>query len=238
MLRGIVFDMDGVIIDSHPAHRQAWQSFLCMFGKQVSDADLDYILEGRKRQDILRHFLGELSEHEVREYGKKKDELFQKMCDDVLPIGGVLEFLQELDQLGIPAAVATSASERRTCLTLSKLRLARYFQVVITGDHVLEGKPNPSIYKLAAQQLELPAGTLLALEDAPGGVEAAIAAGLRCVGVASNGKASALVDAGAEHVIPDFVGLSLARLEQTLNSSSPSPRNGRSHCSPSPLVSS
>ena len=65
MLRGIVFDMDGVIIDSHPTHRKAWQEFLGTLGRTVSEDDLDFILEGRKRQDILRHFLGELSNVEL-----------------------------------------------------------------------------------------------------------------------------------------------------------------------------
>jgi beta-phosphoglucomutase len=220
MLHGIVFDMDGVIIDSHPAHRQAWQQFLCMFGKQVSETDLDFILEGRKRRDILRHFLGDISEAELQHYGKKKDELFQKLCEEVLPISGVIEFLQELNELGIPAAVATSASQRRTCMTLERLNVARYFRFVVTGDDVAEGKPNPAIYQLAVQRLNLPAEDLLAIEDAPRGVEAALSARMRCVGIASGTKAHALHQAGAEHVIPNFLGLSLARLQQMLNAAS------------------
>jgi len=233
MLRGIVFDMDGVVINSHPAHRQAWQEFLGMFGKQVSEADLDFILEGRKRQDILRHFLGDVSERELREYGEKKDELFQRISDEVLPISGVVELLQELAQLGIPAAMATSASERRTRLMLNRLDLTHYFRAVVTGDEVAEGKPNPAIYKLAAQRLQLPVEDLLALEDAPRGVEAAISAGMRCVGVASRTKADSLRQAGAEYVIPDFVGVSLDLLENLLNARVVLPTNGQRGHDPS-----
>ena len=73
MLQAIIFDMDGVLIDSHPIHRQAWQRFLLTLDQQVSDAGLDFILEGRKREDILRHFLGDdLSEVQISEYGKRK----------------------------------------------------------------------------------------------------------------------------------------------------------------------
>jgi HAD superfamily hydrolase (TIGR01509 family) len=229
--------MDGVIINSHPAHRRAWQEFLRMFGKHVSEGDLDFILEGRKRQDILRHFLGNISERELLEYGRKKDELFQKISEEVLPISGIVEFLQELHQLEIPAAVATSASNRRTSLTLKRLNLARHFRVVVTGDDVAEGKPNPDIYKLAAQRLQLPAEDLLALEDAPGGVAAAISAKMRCIGVASDSKAHALREAGAQHVIPDFVEFSFSRLQQILSAPTLLPGNGRPHHDPSSLVS-
>jgi beta-phosphoglucomutase-like phosphatase (HAD superfamily) len=116
----------------------------------------------------------------------------------------------------MPAGVATSASEHRTRFTLDRLDLARYFQVVVTGDDVAEGKPNPAIYQTAARLLSLPPEDLLALEDAPRGVEAAISAGMRCVGVASDSKSEALRQAGAEHVIFDFVGLSIRSLEQAL----------------------
>jgi beta-phosphoglucomutase len=216
MLRGMVFDMDGVIINSHPAHRKAWQEFLGTLGRSVSEADLDFILEGRKRQDILRHFLGEMSNLELQEYGKRKNEFFQRIAEEIAPVSGLVEFLQDLEQCGMPAGVATSASEHRTRLTLERLDLARYFQVVVTGDDVAEGKPNPAIYQTAASLLNLPPEDLLALEDAPRGVEAAISAGMRCVGVADRSKSDALRQAGAEHVIPDFAGLSVQSLEQTL----------------------
>jgi len=214
MLRGIVFDMDGVIINSHPTHRKAWQEFLGTLGRAVSEDDLDFILEGRKRQDILRHFLGEMSNVELQEYGKRKNEFFQKIAEEVAPVSGLVEFLQDLEQCGMPAAVATSASEHRTRFTLERLDLARYFQVVVTGDDVAEGKPNPAIYQLAAQRMNLRVEHLLALEDAPRGVEAAISAGIRCVGVADASKAKSLRQAGADHVITDFTGLSVRALEQ------------------------
>src|SRR4029077_9833975 len=136
MLRGIVFDMDGVVINSHPAHRKAWQEFLEILGRRVSEQDLDFILEGRKRQDILRHFLGEMPELELQEYGKRKDEFFHKIAEEVEPVSGVVEFLRDLQQRGVSAGVATSASEHRTHFTLERLDLAQYFQTVVTGDDV------------------------------------------------------------------------------------------------------
>ncbi len=66
-LRGIVFDMDGVIINSHPAHRLAWKGFLTSVGRETRDEELDFILEGGKRAEILKHFLGELAPEQIVE---------------------------------------------------------------------------------------------------------------------------------------------------------------------------
>lgn len=213
MLQGIVFDMDGVIINSHPAHREAWQKFLRTLGKEISDSNLDFILEGRKRQDILRHFLGELSDAELVEYGNKKDEYFRELGEHIQPVAGVVEFLEELGQAGVPAAVATSASEQRTRFTLQKLNLAPRFQAVVTGDDVAQGKPDPAIYQLAAQRLGLSSYKLLAFEDAPCGVQAAKAAGMRCIGIGNDARVRPLKLAGADRVLKNFLGLSLRTLE-------------------------
>jgi len=213
MLRGVVFDMDGVIVDSHAAHRRAWQQFLRTLGKDVPEEKLNFILEGRKREEILRHFLGDLSPEQVAEYGKRKDEMLRKVEPNATPIRGVIQFLELLSANGIKIAVATSASKDRTLGTLDCLGVSRYFSAVVTGCDVPKGKPDPAAYRLAAQRLALAPEELLALEDAVSGVRAARTAGLKCVAVASNGQAQALLDAGADHVLPDFVGMSLARLQ-------------------------
>jgi len=78
-VHAVVFDMDGVLIDSHPAHRAAWREFLRMMGRDASEAGLAFILEGRTRSEILRHFFGELGNEDLQEFGKRKDEIFRGM---------------------------------------------------------------------------------------------------------------------------------------------------------------
>jgi HAD superfamily hydrolase (TIGR01509 family) len=219
MLEGIVFDMDGVLIDSHPVHRAAWRKFLSSLGRQVDDRGLDFIMEGRRRDEILRHFLGDLPVEVVAEYGRIKDRFFQEKFDSIALIPGIMAFLSHLKTKGIPAAVATSASANRTRATLCRLNLEHLFVAVVTGDDVPVGKPNPAIYQLVAQRMALPLETLLVLEDAPSGVEAAIAAGMRCIGVGTNGRTDALIRAGAEHVIPNFLGLSVRKIFTLWNAS-------------------
>jgi len=213
MLEGVIFDMDGVLIDSHPVHRQAWKKFLNTLGKSVPEKDLEYILEGRRRDEILRHFFGNLPAETIAEYGHRKDLFFEENFRNVKLLPGVADFLHDLETAGVRMAIATSASSTRTWRTLQRHSLQQKFVAVITGDDVAAGKPHPAIYELAAQRMRIAPKNLLVLEDAPCGVQAATAAGIRCIGVTRNGRAEALLNAGASRIIPDFVGLTVVELQ-------------------------
>ena len=220
----VIFDMDGVIIDSHPAHRRAWQEFLRTLGKDVSDHELDFILDGRKRHEILRHFLGEVSEAKLREYGRRKDRIFEETSLEVRPVPGAVEFIKDVKRQGIKLAIATSASRSRTGSTLQRLGLADHFSVVVTGDDVREGKPDPAVYRLVCRRIKSDVRRSIAIEDAVSGVRAAREAGLKCVGVGSAPGEDKLRQAGAAHVIENFLGVSLADLQAILaDSGKPTP---------------
>jgi HAD superfamily hydrolase (TIGR01509 family) len=208
-IRGIVFDMDGVLIDSHPVHRAAWREFLRSLSVDVNERDLAFILEGGTRTDILRHFLGDLPHIELIEYGRRKDEIFRSLEHEIRTAPGVLAFLRELERLDLARAVATSASEIRTSSTIERMGLGGYFDAVITAADVVVGKPDPMVYQLACERMNVFPGNALAFDDAPAGVLAARSAGLRCVGVSNNGMAQSLLAAGAERVIASFAGLAL-----------------------------
>lgn len=205
----VVFDMDGVLIDSHPAHLAAWREFLESQHIEFSDTDLNFILEGRTRSEILRHFLGTLSELEIAEYGRRKDEIFRAIEADIQPFAGVLPFLRQLEHLGIAKAVATSASEIRTAATIERMGLGGYFDAIVTSADVIAGKPHPQVYQLACDRMNVLPENALAFDDAPSGVQSARSAGLRCIGVSNNGTTQALLNAGAERVIPSFIGFGL-----------------------------
>jgi len=226
MLQAIIFDMDGVIIDSHPAHRLAWQEFLLTFGKHASETDLDCILEGWRREDILRHFLGDLSEAQIVEYGNRKDEFFQQAGVPIKPVAGLCEFLEHLESLGIPKAVATSASERRTRFTLDQLHVTRHFAAIVTANDVRKGKPDPAVYYLAAEQMGIPPKHIVVIEDSVSGVRAAKSAGMKCLGIAGSSRREVLRQAGANSVIPDFVNLTLDGLKVLMMPSKASRKAG------------
>jgi beta-phosphoglucomutase len=212
-LRGVILDMDGVLVDSHAVHRKAWRRFFQTLEMEVPEPELDFILDGRKRCDILRHFLGDRPDSELDEFGRRKDCIFQQMRLDVVPIPGAARLVEELHRNGIALALATSASRSRAHSTLRELDLLEYFQAIVTGEDVVLGKPDPVVYRLAQRRLDLGASSALAVEDAISGVQAAVGAGLLCVGVALHEQPAKLAAAGAAHVVADLQSISMRDLE-------------------------
>jgi HAD superfamily hydrolase (TIGR01509 family) len=183
-------------------------------GRKVSGEQLRFVLDGRKREDILRHFMGELSEEQITEYGHLKEQFFRDEAVNVRTIDGLVGFLEELECEQLTLAIASSGARSRVDFLLDNLGLKQRFRVVVTGDQVKHGKPHPAIFLRAAQQLGMDSSQLMAFEDAPSGVKAAKAAGMLCVGVAQPDLASTLLDAGAIHVVPDFRSLSYSKLQE------------------------
>ncbi len=216
MLKGIIFDMDGVLVDSHPAHKQAWRAFLREMGQNCSEERLEFVLDGRTRRDILVHFLGDLTEDEIRTFSKMKDAHFASYADEVRLVPGVVEFLALLSEARTPCAVATSASHVRASETLDRFRLKDNFCCMVTASDVDCGKPDPAIFKLAGHRLGVEPNATVVFEDAVSGVQAATAAGCACIGIGSGSLAERLLRAGAVCVCPDFVGLSVCYVQEQL----------------------
>src|SRR5205085_4582238 len=123
MLKGVIFDMDGVLINSHPIHKRAWSKFFESLNLEVSDAELDFVLDGRKKEDILRHFLGDLPDSHIKEYGHRKEMLFREEALAIETVDGALEFLEELSRAGIAFAVASCGSKSRVHYILRQLNI-------------------------------------------------------------------------------------------------------------------
>lgn len=216
MFRGVVFDFDGVIVDSHPVHARAWKKFLDSVGRTVSEEQLQFVLDGRKRDDILRYFMGELDADQIVEYGHRKEQFFRDEATHVRTINGLLSFLEDLEHEQLALAIASSGSRTRVDFLLDRLDLKELFRVVITGDEIGPGKPDPAIFLAAAHHLGIDPPELTVFEDAVSGVRAARSAGMMCVGIAQPDRASILVAAGANYVVPDFQSLSYSKLQQIL----------------------
>lgn len=214
MLRGAIFDFDGVVVDSHPVHKRAWKNLLQSVGRNTTEEELQFVLDGRKRDEILRHFLGDLDPELMREYGRKKEHLFRNEASAVQAIEGLESFLEDLADSHMTCGIASSGSGSRINFLLDRLDLRRHFRVVVTGDEVERGKPDPAIFLRAAQDLQLDPKELIVFEDAQSGVQAALSAGMICVGVARPERAAVLLEAGADHVVPDFRSLSCVGLHK------------------------
>jgi HAD superfamily hydrolase (TIGR01509 family) len=213
VLKGAIFDLDGVLVDSHPVHVRAWRRLLLARGRILDEQDLEFVLEGRKREDILRRFLGSLTPDQARLYGEEKDRLFREEASAIGTLSGVREFLAQLNRASIPMAVATCGGRERANYLLSTLNLREYFGVIVTGDDVRDGKPDPAIYREAASRLSHRPEDLLAIEDSVSGVRSAKAAGIRCLGIAAANRAPLLLDAGADWVVTDLLEISVDKLK-------------------------
>jgi len=214
MLRGIIFDLDGVLIDSHPAHMRAWKLFLSSLGREVSDEELEVVLEGQKREDILRHFLGELTEQQVRQYGLQKEALFRSSVPEIKITAGLPEFLRQTATSGLAMALASSGSRARVEYLVKELGFREYFPAIITGDDVTTGKPDPAIFNLTARRMGVDSREILVCEDAVNGVQAAKLAGMKCLAIATNGRGPILEKAGADKIVPDFTSVGLEELKK------------------------
>jgi beta-phosphoglucomutase len=226
MLKGIIFDLDGVIVDSHPAHKKAWRALLRSLGRNVSEQQLEFVVEGHKREQILRHFLGELGEEEVRQYGALKDKYFADVAHEVSAVSGVLDFVDEAEAAGLALGVGTSAGRRRAEEMLERLGLRSRLHAIVTGDEVRAGKPDPAIFQVAAEQLGIASRNVLVCEDAVAGVQAAKRAGMKCLAIAADGRRMLLETAGADWVVQDFTHTTLEQITALFAAKS----TGRSAC--------
>jgi HAD superfamily hydrolase (TIGR01509 family) len=206
----LVFDMDGVLFDSHPLHRSAWRELLQEAGKDVSEAELEFVLEGTTREEILHHFLGSLTPQQVALYARKKEAIFRREESRVQTIKGLEVFLDLMESASIPMAVASSASKMRVTRMLENHTLADRFAAVLTGDDVPNGKSNPAIFLRAAEQLRARASEVLVFEDAITAIKVVKQIGMKCIGIAAGDRGTALAMAGADRVVPNFTHLQLS----------------------------
>ena len=209
-----IFDMDGVLIDSGAHHRHAWRALLAELGTEPADPEHWRLTIGRPSEEAIPLLLGRrMSGAEARRLARRKRDLYQERAQTGLePVPGVPGFLESLARLGVPRAVGTSASRWDAERLLDDLGLLRYFDVVVTSDDVMLGKPDPEVWTQAARRLRVAPTACVVFEDALVGVQAARSAGMRVIGLTTAHTDAELVAAGAERTIPDFQGLEWSRI--------------------------
>jgi HAD superfamily hydrolase (TIGR01509 family) len=214
MTAAAVFDMDGVLIDSGAHHRHAWRMLLDEMGAEPADPEHWRRTIGRPSEEAIPLLLGRrVSDAEARRLARRKRDFYQARAQTGLdPVLGVREFLESLEELGVPCAVGTSASRWDAERLLDDLGLLRFFDVMVTADDVMLGKPDPEVWLQVARRLRVPVARCVVFEDAPVGIQAARAAGMRAIGVTTAHRDDELIAAGASLTIPDFRGLEWSRI--------------------------
>ncbi len=210
---GVIFDMDGVLVDSNEAHYVAFQKMAGQLGVPFT-RDLWARSIGMHNNSIFPMWLGEgLEPARVQELAGQKEALYREIAAGILkPIPGVVDLVERLHRAGVPLAVGSSGPRLNVEFALRTIEVGQYFNAVVCGDDVKHGKPDPEIFLTAAARLGLKPSQCVVIEDAPQGVQAAIAARIRVIAVTTSKPASEL--AAANLIIDAFAGLDAARIAQ------------------------
>lgn len=203
-----VFDLDGTLTDNMPFHVESFQVFAARHGlPPLTEADRAK-LDGKTNSEIMPVLFGrELSRPEIRGFADEKETLYRELSRGRLqPLPGLLTLLDALDAAGIPAAVATSAPEVNVDHALGEMALRPRFKAVARSEEAGRGKPWPDVFLLAALRAGVDPARCLAFEDAPMGVRAARAAGMRVVGITTTFSRPAFSTHGAavDEAAPDY----------------------------------
>ncbi len=209
-LRGAVFDLDGTMVDNMRWHARAWIALVRAHASDPrSDAEIEsflYAQAGMKNEELIPLLV---PGGDVAALEEEKEAFYRKLYAPVLaPVPGLIPLLDSLRSCGVKLAVATSAAQANRDLVLDGLMLRPRFDAIVGAEHVRRGKPAPDIFLAAAEKLGVPPSDCIAFEDAPKGVQAAVAAGMQCAGLTTTSSEADLRAAGARWVAQDFTQLS------------------------------
>lgn len=206
-LQAAIFDLDGVIVDTAKYHYLAWKRLAKEVGIDLSIEDNER-LKGVSRMDSLEIILSlgnvQLSSVEKEQLAEKKNAWFLEFVNQMTPaeiLPGAKEVLIDLRKQGLK--IALGSSSKNAPLVLRLLNIQHLFDVVVDGTMVKNSKPDPEIFLLGAALLKLPPTACVVFEDAEAGVEAALAAGMKCIGIGSTAQLGK-----AHQVIPNLINFS------------------------------
>jgi HAD superfamily hydrolase (TIGR01509 family) len=211
--------MDGTLIDSNPTHKEAYTQFLARYDIELTDELFKERISGRMNPDILTYFFGEkgeqLTEERIDELAREKETLYQQLfAPKIKPIAGLTEFLMAAQSADIPMALATSAPMMNVDFVFDKLGIRQFFQQLVTDADVEQGKPDPTVFRFAAERLGAAPEQCIVFEDSANGVEAAQKAGMVVVALTVSHEPDATER--ADRVIDDYTQISVDELSGML----------------------
>lgn len=218
---GAIFDWDGVIVDSSGPHEASWKAVASEAGCVFPD---EAFLRGfgMKNQTIIGELLRWTDDPElIQRWSARKEELYREIIrrEGLGLLPGARELLAALKDQGIPCAVASSTPLANITCVLDVLHVRPYFSAIVTSEDVSRGKPDPHVFLLASQRLGLPPQRCVVFEDAPVGIQAARAAGMRAVGFTTTHPAEWL--SGADQVVKNAAHIRLDDVHRLLQHAPP-----------------
>jgi beta-phosphoglucomutase len=210
-LQSVIFDVDGVLVDSYRAHFESWRQMFAEQGAAFTE-DQFRATFGRTSRDIIADFYGHLTEEDIHRWDERKEALYRDILRQDFPvIDGAVELVNTLAAAGFGLAVGSSGPPANVALTLECLPCGDRFSVRVTGADVTRGKPDPQVFLLAAERLDVPPAQCAVVEDAPAGIEAANRAGMASIALVGTATRAELSEArlvvdSLREISPQVVG--------------------------------
>lgn len=217
---GVVWDMDGTLVDTAELHFVAWEDICREHGRGFTRAEFAATF-GRRNPEIIDYLFGKrLTAAEMNALADRKEELYRAAARKVgvEPLPGVISLLQELRNEGLVQAIGSSAPRANLDLILEVTGMGAYFVAIASSEDTQRGKPDPQVFLVAASRLKVPASRCLVVEDAVAGVEAARAGGMKCIAVSFVGHhpSERLQAAGADLVVNNLEKVSASTVIELL----------------------
>ena len=211
MIKGIIFDMDGTIVDSLPYHHEAWKIFFNENKVENFSEKLNQY-KGGGTLDLMRTVYGnQYSKKELKKMSEDKEMIFRKIYKgEIKQILGFKKFLDELKSKDIMVGLASNAIRKNVSMIINELGIYDHFDSVICGDEVTKGKPNPEMFNETIDRFNINKSECLIFEDSLEGVLAAKNSGIRVIGITSSSSNKVLTDAGCAMSISDYLDFELS----------------------------
>ncbi len=209
--KAFLFDMDGVIVDSNPAHKTSLKEFCGRYGHKLSEEQLKEKIYGRTNKDWIPAVFGDIEESEMRRLAAEKEALFRKIyVATIRPLDGLIDFLRAAQEASVPMAIATSAPRENVDFTLENTGTGGFFDKILDESFVQKGKPDPEIYVKTARALGFSTENCIVFEDSLSGVKSGKSAGCKVVAISTTHSAEELHE--ADLVLENFVGIDPVKL--------------------------
>ena len=214
MLKAIIFDMDGVLIDTIP---YVWKSFNTILKEENIHFSKEYIKKNlaRSLRDNLKAWKEEfnIKDYDIMEFSKKATEIQLDFLKDEKPNKALINLLKQAKEQNLKCAVATSSLRWRTEKILDLLKIRTYFDAVVTANDVKNHKPSPDVFLEAAKQVNINPEECIVIEDAGNGIEAAKKGNMKAIGlITKHNSKEELKD--ADMIINDFSEIDIERLNE------------------------
>jgi beta-phosphoglucomutase family hydrolase len=214
-LKGLVFDMDGTLVDNLEYHFMSFDEYARRKGLTLLEP-MSLKLNGMHSDDVFRTMLGEeqCKKYSLDELNRGKEEVYRDMYrGHIEPLPGILELLREAKERGVKCAIGSSGCRENVEFIIEGLGIADYIDVSISGSDVTHGKPHPEIFLTAIERMGLKPEECIVVEDAVNGILAGVAAGCKCLGITTTASAEVLTEAGADMCVDDYSTITLDDLQ-------------------------